>query len=106
MIDKNNLGTMGGVEIALFKLKEGCSEADLVALSKRVEAEFLSGQTDLLFHCLLKGADGLYADIAMAPTQALAEEYCQQWFTNAIAMEYVALIDGDSVDMTFWTRIN
>ncbi|SBT17927.1 hypothetical protein MGA5115_02044 [Marinomonas gallaica] len=106
MIDKNNLSTMGGVEIAFFKLKEGCLEQDLVALSKRVEAEFLSQQSELVAHFLLKRADGVYADVAMASTQEKVEEYCQQWLSNAVALEYLELIDSESVDMTFWTRIN
>ena len=106
MINPMTLSNMGGVEIAFFKLKEGVTEAQLVALSQRVEAEFLAQQTELVAHCLLKGKDGIFADIAMATTQTKAVEYCQQWLSHPVALEYLELIDHDSVEMTFWSRIN
>lgn len=106
MINPMTFSNMGGVEIAFFKLKEGVTEADLVMLSHRVEAEFLAQQPELVAHCLLKGADGIFADIVMATSQVKAEEYCLQWLTHPVALEYLELIDQTSVEMTFWTRIN
>jgi hypothetical protein len=83
----------GGVEFATFRLREGVTEADLLALSRRVESEFLVQQSELIVHCLLRGADGLYADLVMAPSQSLVEAYCQQWLHNDVAGEYLTLLD-------------
>ncbi|WOX50492.1 hypothetical protein R2E40_11735 [Aeromonas sp. CD] len=105
MIIKGNMQGVGGVEFATFRLKEGVTEADLLALAHRVESEFLVQQSELIVHCLLRGADGLYADLVMAPSQSLVETYCQQWLHNAVAGEYLSLLDHDSVNMSFWTRI-
>lgn len=105
MIIKGNMQGVGGVEFATFRLKEGVTEADLLALAHRVESEFLVQQSELIVHCLLRGADGLYADLVMAPSQSLVETYCQQWLHNAVAGEYLILLDHDSVNMSFWTRI-
>ena len=105
MIIKGNRQGVGGVEFATFRLKEGVTEADLLALAHRVESEFLVQQSELIVHCLLRGADGLYADLVMAPNQSLVETYCQQWLHNAVAGEYLTLLDHDSVNMSFWTRI-
>ncbi|AJQ54753.1 TPA: hypothetical protein RUX44_000088 [Aeromonas hydrophila] len=105
MIIKGNMQGVGGVEFATFRLKEGVTEADLLALAHRVESEFLVQQSELIVHCLLRGADGLYADLVMAPSQSLVETYCQQWLHNAVAGEYLTLLDHDSVNMSFWTRI-
>lgn len=105
MIIKGNMQGVGGVEFATFRLKEGVTEADLLALAQRVESEFLVQQSELIVHCLLRGADGLYADLVMAPSQSLVETYCQQWLHNAVAGEYLTLLDHDSVNMSFWTRI-
>ncbi|HAT6342571.1 TPA: hypothetical protein JAJ28_000225 [Aeromonas hydrophila] len=105
MIIKGNMQGVGGVEFATFRLKEGVTEADLLALAHRVESEFLVQQSELIVHCLLRGADGLYADLVMAPSQSLVETYCQQWLYNAVAGEYLSLLDHDSVNMSFWTRI-
>ncbi|MGY4042546.1 hypothetical protein [Aeromonas hydrophila] len=104
MIIKGNMQGVGGVEFATFRLKEGVTEADLLALAHRVESEFLVQQSELV-HCLLRGADGFYADLVMAPSQSLVETYCQQWLHNAVAGEYLTLLDHDSVNMSFWTRI-
>ncbi|WP_336756560.1 hypothetical protein [Aeromonas hydrophila] len=106
MIIKGNMQGAGGVEFATFRLKEGVTEADLLALAHRVESEFLVQQSELIVHCLLRGADGLYADLVMAPSQSLVETYCQQWLHNAVAREYLTLLDHDSVNMSFWTRIS
>lgn len=105
MIIKGDMQGAGGVEFATFRLKEGVTEADLLALAHRVESEFLVQQSELIVLCLLRGADGLYADLVMAPSQSLVEAYCQQWLHNAVAGEYLTLLDPDSVNMSFWTRI-
>ncbi|MEV3808599.1 hypothetical protein RI496_12835 [Aeromonas dhakensis] len=105
MIIKGDMQGAGGVEFATFRLKEGVTEADLLALAHRVESEFLVQQSELIVHCLLRGADGLYADLVMAPSQSLVEAYCQQWLHNAVAGEYLTLLDPDSVNMSLWTRI-
>ncbi|MFQ2273189.1 hypothetical protein [Aeromonas hydrophila] len=105
MIIKGDMQGAGGVEFATFRLREGVTEADLLALAHRVESEFLDQQSELIVHCLLRGADGLYADLVMAPSQSLVEAYCQQWLHNAVAGEYLTLLDHDSVNMSFWTRI-
>ncbi|WP_218313671.1 hypothetical protein [Halomonas sp. 18071143] len=106
MIKNGNIDSIGGMEFATFRLKEGVTEARLVELSNQVESEFLSRQEELILHFLVRGTDGVYADVAIASSQEKAEEYCQQWLGNAVALEYLELLDKESVNMTFWTRIN
>lgn len=106
MINNSHIDSIGGMELATFKLKDGVTESTLIALSNQVELEFLSQQEELVLHFLVRGKDGLYADIAIASSQQKAEEYCQQWLSNNVALEYIALLDKESVNMTFWTRIN
>ncbi|UTW04936.1 hypothetical protein KDX31_08035 [Amphritea atlantica] len=106
MIKNGNIDSIGGMEFATFRLKGGVTEAWLVELSNNVEKEFLSQQDELVLHFLVRGEDGMYADVAIARSQEKAEEYCQQWLSNTVALEYLELIDKESVNMTFWTRIN
>ena len=106
MIKNGNSDSIGGMEFATFRLKDGVTEARLIELSNNVEADFLSQQGELILHFLVRGADGIYADVAIASSQEKAEEYCQQWLDNAVALEYLELLEKDSVNMTFWTRIN
>lgn len=106
MIKNGDINSIGGMEFATFKLKEGVTEARLVELSNHVEAELLSEQGELILHFLVRGADGVYADVAIASSQEKAEQYCQQWLDNTVALEYLELLEKKSVNMTFWTRIN
>lgn len=106
MITNSNIDSIGGMEFATFRLKKGVTEARLVELSNQVEAEFLTQQEELVLHFLVRGADGIYADVAIASSQEKAEEYCQQWLHNPVALEYLELLEKASVEMTFWTRIN
>lgn len=86
MILNGNIENIGGMEFAVFRLKEGVSENKLSELSKKVEADFLKQQDELVLHFLVRGQDGTYADVAIATTQQKAEEYCQQWLTNTVAL--------------------
>ncbi len=106
MITNNNINSIGGLEFATFKLKEGVTEAHLIELAQQVEQKFLSQQDELVLHFLVRGSDGSYADVAIASSQEKAEEYCQQWLEDDIALAYLELLDKESVNMTFWTRIN
>lgn len=106
MITNKSIDNIGGMEFATFRLKEGVTEARLVELSHQVESEFLSQQEELVLHFLIRGKDGIYADVAIASSQEKAEEYCQQWLSNKVALEYLELLDKESVSMTFWSRIN
>lgn len=106
MIIKDSFSAFGGVDFGFFALKEGVSEQDLIALAKKVEAEFLSEQEELLGHFLLRGENGTYVDCVFATTQEKAEQYCQQWLENATALAFLDLMEKDSVNLTFWTKIN
>jgi hypothetical protein len=106
MIKNNDIDSVGGMEFATFKLKDGVTEAKLVELSNQLEVDLLSQQEELVLHFLVRGADGIYADVAIASSKEKAEEYCQQWLSNKVALEYLELIDKESVNMTFWAKIN
>lgn len=106
MIFKENTSVFVGFELATFQLKKGVTEEQLISLSKEVDDKFLSNEKELLSHFLLKGKDGKYADVAIATTQAKAEEICQLWLYNEVTQKYLELLDKDSVDMSFWSRIS
>ncbi|WP_444894845.1 hypothetical protein [Microbulbifer sp. SSSA005] len=106
MIFKNNTSEFLGFEFAVFQLKDGVTEEQLLALSKEVDDKFLSNEKEILSHFLLKGKDGKYADVAIATTQVKAEEVCQLWLHNDVTQKYLELLDQESVDMSFWSRIS
>lgn len=106
MIFRTDTAEFSGFEMAQFRLREGVTEKQLLTMVKRVDDAFLSQQSDLYAHFLLRGKEGIYADVAIASTQQRAEEICQSWLTNEVALEYLQLLDEASVDMSFWTRIS
>ncbi len=106
MIINGSIDKIGGMEFATFRLKDGVTETVLVELSNQVEEKFLNQQEELILHFLVRGADGIYADVAIASSQEKAEAYCQQWLHNDVALAYLDVIETESVNMTFWERIN
>jgi hypothetical protein len=44
--------------------------------------------------------------VVIASSQEKAEKYCQQRLHNEAALEYLELIETESVNITFWKRIN
>lgn len=106
MIFKQNANSFSGVEIAIFRLKDNASEQDVITLSNKIDEEFLSQFDDLYAHFLLKGADGLYADVVLASSQQKAEEICALWNDNELTTKYIEKIDPESVNMSFWTKIS
>ncbi|MGI9283624.1 MAG: hypothetical protein ACR2PX_28950 [Endozoicomonas sp.] len=106
MIYRPSTSDFMGMEFATFRLRDGVTEEQLIALSKEVDQQFLSEQKELLAHFLLKGKDGQYADVAIATTQEKAEEICDMWLHNEVTQRYLELLNHDTVDMTFWSRIS
>ena len=95
----------GGVEFATFRLREGVTEADLLALSRRSSPSFLSSNPGSSCTACCKRRRRPLCGRGDGPSQSLVEAYCQQWLHNDVAGEYLTLLDHDSVNMSFWTRI-
>ncbi len=100
-----NINTFVGMEFGVFKLKTGASEEKLLEAAKHMEREFLSKEKKFLGHTILKGKDGAYVDLVFATSQEAAEAICSQWMENEFALQYLEIIDSESVDISFWQRI-
>ena len=95
----------GGLEFATFRLLDGIGEDALLAACDKVDREFLQAEPGIFGHVLLRGLNGVYADVAFADTQARAEQVCAKWLDKAVALKYIALFDQQSVNMTFRERL-
>ena len=78
----NGISGFSGIELGIFKLKEGVSESDMLKAAGIADQEFLSKEDGFLGHAVLKGKDGLYVDLAFASTQEKAEEICSKWMKD------------------------
>lgn len=94
-----------GVEFAKFKLKDGVAEEEMLEAAKNMKKEFTLKQIGFLGHGILKGDDGFYVDLTFAISKEKAEEICGKWMENKFALKYLEFIDPDSVEMSFWGKI-
>ena len=94
-----------GMEFGTFKLKDGVSESDMLKAAQLADEMFLSKEEGFLGHVILKGKDGVYADVAFATTQQKSEEVCGKWMDNEYTMKYIEAIEPDSVNLSFWERV-
>jgi hypothetical protein len=105
MTNLTNIGNFAGFEFGTFKLKEGVSEEKLLQLANDTDKKFMANEDGFLGHAVLRGEDGIYADIAFATTQEKAQEICGKWMKNEYALKYIDVIEPESVNMSFWSRI-
>ncbi len=94
-----------GMEFGTFKLKEGVSESEMLKAAQTADEMFLSKEDGFLAHVVLRGNDGLYADVGFATTQEKAEEVCAKWMENEYTLKYIEAINPESVNLSFWERI-
>ncbi len=100
----------GGMEFSTFKLQPPtwryrvcavCGRDDMVQGLYATEVGFLG-------HAVLKGADGCYADVVFASSQARAAELCAKWGSGPFApacLSYLEKIEEGSVELAFFQRI-
>ena len=100
-----NPDAIGGIEFAFFRLQPGVSEGDLAAIAHRVDAEFMAGRDGILAHFVVKGDNGLYADVVLADSRERAEQVCALWTEHAATLAFIELLEPESIDMSFWARL-
>ena len=101
----SSISSFSGMEFGVFKLKEGASEVEMLKAANAADKNFLSKEDGFLGHAVLKGKNGLYADLSFATTKEKAEEICGKWMNNEFTLQYIEFIEPESVDMSFWERI-
>ena len=86
----------GGVVIewAPFRLRDGVTEAELLAASEAIQREFLGRQPGFLRRELARGADGLWADVVQWADGAAAEAAMAAAATSRACSAYFALMAG------------
>jgi len=94
-----------GCEFTKFRPKIDVTEKQLIDACHKMETEFLEREEGFIHHMLLKGDNGLWADVVFAKTKADAERICSNLPKNSACHEYLGLIQEESVELTFWSRV-
>jgi heme-degrading monooxygenase HmoA len=100
---------IGGMEFSLFRLRQGADEKTLLTAAENMAAGLYADESGFIGHFIVRGGDGMYADVILATSGQRANELCQKWGTDPVSeycQPYQALIDPSSVQLKFWDRVN
>jgi hypothetical protein len=86
----------GGVVIewAPFRLRDGATEAQLLAAAEAIQHDFLGARPGFLGRELARGADGLWADVVHWSDAAAAEAAMAAAATSRACRTYFELMTG------------
>lgn len=104
----HDIPAFGGMEFSTFRLRQGVTEAALLAAVGEMVDGLYAGEEGFLGHAVLKGADGVYVDVLFATSQARASELCAKWGTGPYApacLRYLEAIEPGSAGLAFFQRI-
>ena len=87
-----------GVELGRFRLRNDGDEAAMRAAWQQMVNGYLSHQAGWQGQHLLKLADGVFIDLALAESQQRAEQICALWQNQPLCNAFLALIEPLSME--------
>ena len=100
----NSTDDFQGVEFSMFRAKPDVLDEQLFAACQKMEKEFLIGEEGFFQHVLLKGDNGLWADVVFTKSKADAERICKNFMGSSACLDYLKLMEEGSASLTFWSR--
>ncbi len=88
------------MELVTFKVKTNTTPAQFAAAGAPVTT-WVRGQPGFLSRALSKGADGTWFDVVFWESAATAQAAAKQFMVDQGQSDFMALIDPESVKMTF-----
>jgi hypothetical protein len=83
------------IALAPFRLKQGVSEAVLLAASDDFEQRFAQKQEGILKRILVKDGDGGYADIVFFESAAAIDRVLEEEQRSDVCAAFFAIMDDD-----------
>jgi hypothetical protein len=94
---------MGVIETMTFRLLDGTSEADFLAVDKRLQSDFAYQQPGLVRRTTARGrrdgGDDEWVVIDLWRSAADADACAARWDDDPVAQEFMALVDRDTVEV-------
>lgn len=87
-----------GVELGRFRLRDGCDEAAMRAAWQQMVNGYLARQPGWQGQHLLKLADRVFIDLALAESQQRAEQICTLWLGQPLCEAFLAMIEPLSME--------
>lgn len=85
------------VVFAPGRLRDGISEATMLAASDRFQREFVAHQPGVQRRVLVRGADGNYADLVFFADEAAIADVLAAEETSPVCHDFLALWDDPQV---------
>lgn len=93
---------MAVLETMTFRLRDGTDEAAFLAVDKRLQSEFAYQQPGLVRRTTARGVGdraGEWIVVDLWYSADAADACAQQWNRDALAQEFMSLVDRDTVDV-------
>ena len=85
------------IEIMTFRLRPGSSEAEFLAVDRRVQTEFAYHQPGMIRRTTGRNPDGTWVVIDLWASPTDAANYVDGWNREPAPIAFMALIDDASV---------
>ena len=86
------------IEWAAFRLKDGLNEAEFIAASDAMQADFLRTQKGFIKRELVKTADGQWADVVYWEDHADAQAAMPNAMTSSACLKYFDMLQGADIE--------
>ncbi len=92
------------IEFGTFQPKKEAnfSEDQLLAVSKKIEDDYLAQQPETREHFIGKVDKATYAEVSFVKTLGAARKICHNYVNVPICGEMLTMFDSETVDVDFW----
>lgn len=102
--------SVGGMEFSLFRLRPGVQEHRLTNAARLMAETLYHGEPGFHTHMLMRRDENsdLFADVVLADSAEQARALCGKWGQGPFhpaCMDYLDLIEPESVKLEFWNRV-
>ena len=97
---------MAVIETMTFRLLPGADEADFLAVDKRLQVAFAYQQPGLVRRTTARGDGGIWVVIDVWQTAGHADAMSALWDTDALADEFMAHVDANSVEVRRYVTLD
>lgn len=92
------------VEFGTFAIADGAKadEPDVLAISDRIEAEYLDRHDNTRLHFIGRGGEGRFCEVTFGRSLGETKRLCEGYVGHPVCQPLLDLCDPASVDLDFW----
>jgi hypothetical protein len=94
------------IETMTFALRAGTDDATFLAVDRRVQTGFAYQQPGLVRRTTARGAEGQWIVVDLWSSASDADAMGTRWETDALAAEFMACVDAETVQVRRYTTLD